>query len=557
MKITTIMTLLCTMIGVALWSTIIHIPDDYPIIQLGIDNSADGDTVLVQPGIYEELIEFEGHNIVLASLFLTTGDTSYISQTIIDGDNDGSTVKFVNGEDSTAVLCGFSIINGIGTYEPAVWLGGGVLIDGASPVISNNIIRNNYASMGCGIFCRNSVAKIISNTIDNNGSAANFAEFWGGGITCRDSDVEIIDNVITNNHARVGGGIFMNNSDFYLSGNVINYNHAHMGGGGGIDIHSAENSIIRNTTFRGNTAYFNSGSVGGAIYITTSDVILANLLITENTAHWGGGIYSEDESRVECENLTVVQNTAEADGGGLYCGNINFNLALFNLTNCIIWDNSPQEIFVQYSNVEIANSLVLGGSEEIPVNAGYLLWGEGCLAGDPFFNDADAGDFALSIHSPCKDAGIEDVTGLSVMPLDLAGNARIIDGDEDGNERIDMGAYEFDPASVDTDEDIVTLNPLVLEQNYPNPFNPTTVISFQVSGDSYGEVELTVYNILGQKIKTFDCHSELVEVLDNQRKYSITWNGVDERGTAVPSGIYFYKLRSGEFEQTRKMLLLK
>ncbi len=66
-------------------ATIINIPDNYTTIQEGIDSSSDGDTVLVQPGIYVENINFNGHNIVLGSLFLTMRDTSYIEQTVIDG----------------------------------------------------------------------------------------------------------------------------------------------------------------------------------------------------------------------------------------------------------------------------------------------------------------------------------------------------------------------------------------------------------------------------------------------------------------------------------------
>jgi hypothetical protein len=86
------------------WPTIINIPADYPTIQQGIDASIDGDTVLVQPGTYVENINFNGHNIVLGSLFLTTGDTSYIAQTVIDGDSAGTVVAFENGEDSTTAI---------------------------------------------------------------------------------------------------------------------------------------------------------------------------------------------------------------------------------------------------------------------------------------------------------------------------------------------------------------------------------------------------------------------------------------------------------------------
>jgi hypothetical protein len=59
-------------------ATIINVPADFGTIQMAIDSSSNGDTVLVQPNTYYENINFNGHNIVLGSLFLTTGDTSYI-----------------------------------------------------------------------------------------------------------------------------------------------------------------------------------------------------------------------------------------------------------------------------------------------------------------------------------------------------------------------------------------------------------------------------------------------------------------------------------------------
>ncbi len=68
-------------------SEIINVPGDQPAIQAGITASSAGDTVLVQPGTYYENINFTGKNIAVASLFLTTGDTAYISQTIINGNN--------------------------------------------------------------------------------------------------------------------------------------------------------------------------------------------------------------------------------------------------------------------------------------------------------------------------------------------------------------------------------------------------------------------------------------------------------------------------------------
>jgi flagellar hook capping protein FlgD len=88
-----------------------------------------------------------------------------------------------------------------------------------------------------------------------------------------------------------------------------------------------------------------------------------------------------------------------------------------------------------------------------------------------------------------------------------------------------------------------------LLQNSPNPFNPSTVIGFQLSADSeFDDVELTIYNIKGQMVKNYSISNE---------QHSITWDGTDDYNQPVPSGIYFCRLRTGEFEQTKKMLLLK
>ena len=88
-----------------------------------------------------------------------------------------------------------------------------------------------------------------------------------------------------------------------------------------------------------------------------------------------------------------------------------------------------------------------------------------------------------------------------------------------------------------------------LFQNYPNPFNPQTVIKYDLPNP--GHVNVTVYNILGQKVKTLmDEHQEAGHK-------SVNWNGKDGKGKDVASGIYFYKIKTVGFEKTKKMVLLK
>jgi len=119
--------LICVFLSCYSYATIIHVPGDQPTIQAGINVANDGDTVLVQPAIYLENINYNGKNITVASLYLTTQDTTYISQTIIDGNQNGSVVVFEHEENSAAVLCGIKLKNGLNNK------GGGIYCFGASP----------------------------------------------------------------------------------------------------------------------------------------------------------------------------------------------------------------------------------------------------------------------------------------------------------------------------------------------------------------------------------------------------------------------------------------
>ena len=90
-----------------------------------------------------------------------------------------------------------------------------------------------------------------------------------------------------------------------------------------------------------------------------------------------------------------------------------------------------------------------------------------------------------------------------------------------------------------------------LSQNFPNPFNPSTTIEFGVPGEAFQDVSLKVFNVLGQAVK------ELVNAQLPAGRHSVIWNGKDNLGAQVSSGVYFYQLNAGEFVAIKKLVLMK
>jgi hypothetical protein len=118
--------------------------------------------------------------------------------------------------------------------------------------------------------------------------------------------------------------------------------------------------------------------------------------------------------------------------------------------------------------------------------------------------------------------------------------------------RSDQIDQDFAPsvvAGVDDDIDELLPNRFGLAQNYPNPFNPVTTICFALPKQSL--VTIYVFNISGQRVAT------LARGRMEAGEYSIQWDGLDDGGESVTTGVYFYRLHAGDFVQTRKMLLLK
>jgi len=233
--------------------TVINIPADQPTIQDGINMAVNADTVLIQPGIYYENIIIESKDIIVASLFLTTQDTSYISQTIIDGNQNGSVVKIYYTSFSEFV--GLTVTNGWAT------VGGGLRMYGNGSIIKDVVVKDNIASSGAGVYIPGGSPEFINVKIINNIATGNYA----GGVYCSGiGSPTFINSVISWNTGSNGGGVACFNSNPLFTNVLITDNLAQKGGGILCEYDSFP--IITNVTFTNNSA-----SQGGSSLYSRAD----------------------------------------------------------------------------------------------------------------------------------------------------------------------------------------------------------------------------------------------------------------------------------------------
>jgi hypothetical protein len=342
----------------------INVPSDLPTIQDGINAATNGDTVLVGPGTYVENINFNGKDIVVGSLMLTTGDASYIDQTVIDGNQNGSVVTFESGEDSTAILNGFTITNGSGT-----WIhGGGIFLDDNScPILINLIVTGNvaYAANGAGICCLNNSDCRIENVIVTGNDGLGSGQY----------------NYNPNGTNDGTGGVYLGNSSPTLRNVVIANNTGLLAGG--MFCNSNSNPALINVTIAGNTAlpqgYYNETAEiitwGNSNPVLTNTIIwndsLAEIILRDNAITisysdvQGGlnGIVTHDDA-------TVNWLDGNIDSEPMFVDPINMDYRLQGGSPCIdAGDNSviPRSRFGVTDldgNPRIANGTVDMGAYE-------------------------------------------------------------------------------------------------------------------------------------------------------------------------------------------------
>jgi hypothetical protein len=285
---------------------LLRVPQEYPTIQAAINAAQNSDTVLVSEGTYHENIQYKGKGVVVTSRYFITKDWQTVFSTVIDGStcankDTASTVLFLESEDSTAVLDGFTITGGTGTRHIGVMTvqeGAGIFLSYSSAIIRNNYIVKNTIMPQAGV---------------NNGG--------GGGISSYYGNPGIYNNIIVSNTAGYAGGIVLNWSRGKIRNNVVYHNTATLQWGcGGIMVWQAPQNggIVENNTIVGNISLADAGGISISVTDATTIPVVRNNIIWGNRQVTGGQVispeyimYNNVEDYSAGTNISVVPQLQE------------------------------------------------------------------------------------------------------------------------------------------------------------------------------------------------------------------------------------------------------
>jgi len=585
----------------------IRVPQDQSSIQEGISAAVNGDTVLVADSTYYENINFMGKAITVASNYILDGDTNHINSTIINGSqpvnpNAASVVTFESGEDTTSVLCGFTITAGMGkwysTYSARV--GGGIYCyNSGCKIVANKIINNSVigpSAYGGGLAAmpEGSSAWVVleKNQITHNTATANSFLALGGGVNlfchARIDSNSISYNICTSNttgyYTAEGGGIRCGYSganpppEIIMRRNTVTHNSIRINGnpgqgpiayGGGVLIQQCNGRMTGNDiSFNEIWDYSNWGAVamGASVSQSPDSFLIEGNIIRGNTyAHGSGNSYVGGLLIGGSDAISVINNLIEGNaatyGGGVGISQFINPCTVVMVNNTII-NNSATDgggIRINQATAYIMNTIIW--NNQAPTNAAILNINSTI---EVAYSDVQGGSpwpgtGNINLNPELVSDSLANTSlciGAGILSYDFGGGIISNSPPEDINGRMrpypagshpDIGAWESKlgtPVGIEPQSLAGIPKSYMLEQNYPNPFNPTTNIEFSIPKSEF--VTLKVYNILGEEV------ARLVSERLTAGRFKYEWDA-----SGLASGIYFHELEAGNFTQTKKMLLVR
>ncbi|MFN0136777.1 MAG: choice-of-anchor Q domain-containing protein [Phycisphaerae bacterium] len=436
-------------------------------VQVAIDAAAAvGGDVWIQAGTYAERVLLRATAHVFGSFAGTESATNQrdlqLITSTLDGQRQGSVVR---------VTAGFQVsaLDGVSIQWGRAATGGGLDAQSSSPQVFNCDFRFNTASSsGGGMYVRRGNLAIV-----NSRFVANTAAFSGGGFAGYWCEPTIDGCQFSQNSAPSGGGLYINEGRSFVRSSLILGNSA-TGSGGGIALVGgtttvSENEIVANTARNG-------AGVHAVQQVTT--VIERNVVARNVAAETGGGIVS-GPSTMTGSTITsnlIIQNAAAVRGGGVSTSGLTV------AANTIVGNRAPQGGAISAGSGGIESTLIAFNSSGIYASglSGQPVFNGNCVFGNAHYNvsgfpdptgtssnisldpqfrvapspgtdgiwatdDDDLGDLRLTIASPCIDGGNPQVLPPPGTEFDFAGEPRVVDGNGDGQRRIDIGAYEHVP----------------------------------------------------------------------------------------------------------------
>ncbi len=380
------------------------VPTQFRDIQSAIDAAADGDIVIVAPGVYNG----RGNtNISFRGKAITVRSSGGAAATTIDALRTGTVFIFDLDEGPDSVVEGFTITGASRS---------GIAITTGSPTIRSSVIVDNWNGL------------------------------FGGGVNIDGAGgVTLIDCELRDNLAGQGGGLNVwNGGTATLVGCRIEGNRTDITGGGGVMADNGATLAMDRCVVVANESIGFAGSSAGVRIARSSTGTITNSLITGNTASGSGaGVSFTNDSRGSVINTTIADNNAAFAGGALL---LTEGVVSVEVANTILWNNFPDQISAASTLPDVRYSIVMDGSP-----------GEGVLDIDPLFTDRFAGEYTLQPGSPAIDASDNDAA--AGLDRDLAGLPRFVDDPSTPDTGLgapplaDMGAYELQVASCPADID--------------------------------------------------------------------------------------------------------